>query len=283
MPGMKGSFAVMSDSTVQAVYNTLLEEIRRSRKYRDLDIPEDTLYNLLAVEIPRHRTAREAVQAVREKLHNIVAPYLGDPDYPNEVGSMQAAFESGDPQAVQQFCQRMLEAHASTKERIPLLNTFYNRLFKVTGKPQSILDLACALHPFGLPWMGLPVDVQYYAYDLHHPRVEFINRFFEFSGRPQLAVHQDILIHPPEVEADIAFFFKEAHRFEQRLHNCNIAFWRALRVRYLLVSLPTENLTKKRSLLSQHRELVYKQIAGENWPVEEILFDNEIVFVIRKA
>ncbi len=32
---------------------------------------------------------------------------------------------------------------------------------------------------------------------------------------------QDILIKPPDVEADIAFFFKEAHRFEQRQHGCN--------------------------------------------------------------
>ena len=46
----------------------------------------------------------------------------------------------------------------------------------------SILDLACAMHPFAHPWMNLPPDCPYLAYDLHQPRVDLINHFFQTAG-----------------------------------------------------------------------------------------------------
>ena len=141
---------------------------------------------------------------------------------------------------VEQVCQTILAQHASTHERLPILEAFLpSEYLNFTGKPDIILDLACGLNPLALPWMGLPATVQYHAYDLHQPRVKMINRFFELMGLAPLAEVRDILLSPPEIEAPVAFFFKEAHRFEQRQHGCNVAFWNALRVRYLLVSLPT--------------------------------------------
>ena len=259
------------------------DEILSSRKYHDLDLPVETVRALLEQELPRHRSQRQALDSVRRKLHNIVAPYLGNPDYDTAGIELKSAFASHDDQAVREACRRILQAHASTRERALILEEFYARLFAYTGVPETILDLACGLNPFSFPWMGLPSSTHYYAYDLHQPRLDLINNYFELQGLPRLAIHQDILVHPPELEAQVAFFFKEAHRFEQRQHGCNRAFWQALHVEHLLVSLPTTSLSGRHSLLEGQRRLVYGALEGLEWRVEEILFESEIVFCIRKG
>lgn len=261
----------------------LAQNILANRKYRDLGLPMATVCELLEMEIPRHKSLKAAEQVVRKKLHQIVAPYLGDPDYATEQIELRKVFASGDRLAIRAKCTQLLSTHASTRERIHLLDHFYDQIFSKTGLPHSILDLACGLHPFSLPWMKLPEDVVYYAYDIHQPRIDLINTFFECSHLPQQAIAEDILISPPQQTAEVAFFFKEAHRFEQRQHGCNRAFWQALSVSYLLVSLPTASLNGRRSLLAQQRRLVYDTLKGLPWQVDEILFDNEIVFVMDKS
>ncbi len=262
---------------------TWIAKLRAMRKYRLLDLPETLLRDLIIEESARHNNPNVVFQAVRQKLHNIVAPYLGDPDYPTAQTAMQAAFASGNPQAVREFCLSMLASHASTRERIPLLDEFYNRLWQITGLPQTILDLACGMQPFALPWMGLPATTRYDAYDLHRPRIELINRFFELGGYPCRGYHQDILVTPPPVEADVALFFKEAHRFEQRRRGACLPFFRALRVRWLLVSLPISSLTGTRNLEDRQRHLMETILAGQSWQVKEIRFENELVFCIQKT
>jgi len=246
-----------------------------------MGIPEATLIDLIRQEEGRGRSLKELEQTVREKLHNIVATYLGDPDYAAAALRLEAAINTNEA-AVQAECRAILAAHASTRERLPALDDFYPRLFALTGVPRVVVDLACGLHPFGLPWMGLPPDSSYYAYDLNQPRVELINHFLGLSGLPRLAVHQDILVNPPQVAADVAFFFKEAHRFEQRQRGCNRAFWQALPVRWLLVSLPASSLTGRRDLAAQQRALVARTLEGLDWPVSEVQVLDEIVFCIDK-
>ena len=260
--------------------NALVAELRSLRKYRDLDLPEETVRDLLMQELPHYRSERDALKAVRQKLHNIVAPYLGDPDYTAAEAQLVTAQTAG-PEAVRTACAEIMGAHASTRERVPLLGEFYPRLFSLTGTPRVILDLACGLHPLGLPWMGLPEGAEYHAYDLHRPRVGLINRFLELQGLPQLAEHRDILVDPPQIEADVAFFFKEAHRFEQRQRGCNRAFWQALQVRWLVVSLPAADLTGHHSLADKHRQLVYETIEGLPWEVTEFQVGNELLFCIK--
>lgn len=267
----------------QQLFETLRNDISTSRKYHTADLPSETLRDLLEQELSRHRSRNKAIQSVREKLHNIVAPYLGDPDYFNAQTAMQAAFASGDPQSVRDFCLSMLASHASTRERIALLDNFYQRLWEVTDLPHTILDLACGLQPFALPWMNLPLTTCYYAYDLHRPRVELINLFLELSGRPRLAFHQDILVEPPGIQADVAFFFKEAHRFEQRRRGACRVFFEALQVRWLLVSLPISSLRGTRNLEQRQRRLMDNLLSGQPWAVEEIRFENELVFCIQKS
>jgi 16S rRNA (guanine(1405)-N(7))-methyltransferase len=260
----------------------LVNKILTSRKYRGLEIPVETVENLIAIANKGSSNLRDVEAIVRQKLHGITALYLGDPDYFDATRELEEFIAQDEPGNLERFCLKHLASHASTRERIPNQSQFYELLFSHTGKPDSILDLACGLNPLSIPWMELPWSTSYYAYDLNSPRVNFLNKFFSALHRQPLAFKQDILVTPPQVKADVAFFFKEAHRFEERERGCNRKFWQALQVRHLLVSLPTENLNGNHSLLDQQRRLVAKTVNGLNWHVTELLFPKEIVLCIEK-
>ena len=261
----------------------LAVQILHSRKYRDLNIPRATVEDLLALEAEKQSSTRLLVKAVRQKLHNIVAPYLGDPDYGMAQRCLEKAFNSGEEAAVRLACSRLMGMHASTQERLPVLQAFYDNIFAAIGQPQVILDLACGLNPLAFLWMKLPSSVQYWAYDLHQPRVELLNCYFSLQGLQPLARHQDILVEPPVVAADVAFFFKEAHRFEQRQRGCNRAFWQAVKAQVLVVTLPAVSLTGKHNLAEQHRSLIYTTIGDLPWHVTELCVGTELIFCIDKG
>lgn len=261
----------------------LAQPILASRKYRSLNLPPETVIDLIQRGLDSGLKPNQAVDDARDKLHNIIAPYLGDPDYAKASEELKEIRSANNTQDIINFCLKMLGSHASTRERIPVSDDFYRQIFAVTGTPRSILDLACAMHPFAHPWMNLPTDCQYFAYDLHQPRVDLINLFFQTAGITGQAFYGDILLNPPQHSANIAFFFKEAHRFEQRQKGCNRAFWQALPVNWLVVSLPATNLTGRFDLADRQRKLVTETLSGLDWPVTELLVGNELLFCMHKG
>jgi 16S rRNA (guanine(1405)-N(7))-methyltransferase len=260
--------------------NRLLERVLKAHKYRETGLNPQTVLDLIDREASRQTSEKALYKAVRRKLHNIVAPYLGDPDYARlteELDTLQNP--TPDSPELRAICLDALNAHASTAERLPEQEAFYQRLFEATGRPATIVDLACALHPLAFPWMGLPLSTAYHAYDIVQPRVDFINHFFKTIGLAPLAENRDILVDPPEIHADLGIFFKEAHRFEKRQPGCNRDFWTSLNVDTLAVSLPTQNLAGTHSLLDLHRQLVEANLAPGKIR-EELIFDKEVIFLI---
>ncbi|NPV42086.1 MAG: hypothetical protein HPY72_12190 [Anaerolineae bacterium] len=260
----------------------LMAQLRAGKTYKGLELPEETLRDLLALELSRYKKPAEALKSARAKLHNVMAPYLGDLDYAQAAQELQAAFSSG-PDAVKDTCRAFLQQHDSTRERLVYLEDFYKEIFAICGQPASVLDLACGLNPFALPWIGLPSGARYYAYDIHPPRVALITDFLRLSGKEALAEVRDILVRPPQVEADAAFLFKEAHRLEKRRKGCNRALWSALKVKYLFVSLPRRSLDGKRDLRERMRGLVADNLNPAEWEARgELDFPGETVFWMKR-
>ena len=249
------SFISNTSSNQNELFDTMAQEILQSSKYRSYEIPRETVLNLLVQENLKYRDRKSLVKAVRQKLHNIIAPYLEDLDY-EQAAAWLDDLEPDDAAALMETCERILSAHASTRERMPILKDFYQAIFQVIGRPVSILDIACGLHPFSIPWMGIPNEVVYYAYDIHGPRVALINKFFKLIGLQPAAEVRDVLVNPPSRAADTALLFKEAHRMEQRKKGCSRDFWQQLNVHYLLVSLPSRSLSGQHDLTDRNRRLI---------------------------
>ncbi|GAB4517337.1 MAG: 16S rRNA methyltransferase [Anaerolineae bacterium] len=263
----------------EAQLDALVTEIRRAPKYREMPMTDEVIRDVIQQESQHQSGTKAILKAAKKKLHNIAALYLGDPDY----DAMTAALSAAQGEDFKRLCLDIAAVHTSTQERLRILDTFYPRIFEVTGRPNTVLDLACALNPFLLPWMGLPLDVRYHAYDIHPPRVALVNHAFRLMGVEPLAEVRDILVHPPEQPADVALILKEVHRFEQRRKGITRPMLEALNARYIVVSLPVQSMSGRSDLKTSYSNLFYNIIKGTNWPVTELEFSNELVFCINRT
>ncbi len=267
----------------QSFLDSLIQAVKSSRKYRDLHIPHATLKDILAYE-SQHSSSRKEFEAnFRKSLHNVIAPYLEEINYPAQTAALQELRgQNQSPELLKSWCLDTMRLHASSRERLPYLEAFYQKIFATIGTPDSILDLACALDPLGLPWMNLPPSTNFVAYDIHQPRLDFLQIFFQYFYPQARAIQQDILTTIPDQEADCAFFFKEAHRLEKRRPCSNRELFMGLNVKWLVVSLPSRDLKGHHSLENYHLALIHKAIEGQPWQLTTDIVDDELLFFIRK-
>ena len=280
----------------EAFVTAVTDAIKNSRKYGDTS--EATIRQLAEEAARQHKKPKAAIKAVRARLHSIMAPYLGDPDYTAVAQQLTQAFADQDSERITQLCWQSLDAHLSTRERLPIMADFYAQIFAITGKPQAILDIACAMNPLALRWMfpevgerysvsskqssGSGKRLKFYGYDIHRPRIEFINHYFQLEGLEPLARIQDVAMNFPQEQADVALFLKEMPRFTRNYGNLGRPLLEALNVRWLVISYPSISTHGGRNLTSRYRDFMHKLIDGLSWPVTELLFDGELVFVIDK-
>ena len=112
----------MSDKTSPLPVEQMVQELAKSKKYRQLALCADTLQDVVAQEARTHTNKRAALDAARKKLHNIVAPYLGDPDYALATQRLDLAFQTRDAAQIRQACAEIMQAHVSTRERLLILD-----------------------------------------------------------------------------------------------------------------------------------------------------------------
>ena len=131
--------------------------------------------------------------------------------------------------------------------------------------------------------MGLRDDVKYHAYDIHQPRVELINQFLRGLNMQQLAEVRDLLVPPPEIQADAAFLFKEAHRMEKRRKGASRGLIQALQARVIFVSLPNRSLDGQRDMGVRMDRLVKSIFEGTGSEIRRAEFPGETLYwAVRK-
>ena len=262
--------------------DTVVTAIKQSRKYRDTS--EETIRQLAVEAVIEYKKPKPAEKAVRKRLHSIMAPYLGDPDYAAARELLTDSFVGGDEKVIRAACRDLMYTHLSTRERLPILDSFYRDIFAVTGPPRRLLDIACGLNPLAFPWMELPAaGTDFIAYDIHEPRVDFLNHYFILQGLPPLAYVKDVAVGAPDESGDVALFLKEMPRFERNYPGHGRALLDAINARWLVVSFPTISTHGGRNLTNRYREFFHQIIDGSGWPVTELLFDTELVFCAEKT
>jgi len=256
--------------------NKVVEKILKMPKYKDVQIPQETIQSLIDSSLPLSKNPADLEKRVREKIHNIVALYLGDLDY------AKAADDFRQAEDVKGFSLQMLTHHASTKERGQDLAVLYENLFEKIGNVNSVADLACGLHPLALPFMSLPPDTAYYAYDLHKSRVDFLNIFITELGYNGGCFHQDILTNPPAINFDVAFFFKEAHRFEKRQPGIIVNFLKSIQASKVVVSLPTQSFGRNINMIPKYEKILSDYSHEHDYELDTLTYGNEIFYFITR-
>ena len=257
----------------------LVGQVRRSRKYRT--VAEPLVRRIGAAELRKRASLAEAVKATKNKLHQVAGLYFaGQPDYDGWLRQIAQATDEGARRAA---LRAIMARHASTHERLPILESFYQRIFAGIAPARSVLDLACGLNPLGLPWMPLAAGATYHAVDIYEDLMDFLRRALALLGAAARAEARDLLAGSPADEADIALLLKAIPCLEQLDPTASAAILDTINARHIVVSFPTRtvggwDVGMRQAYAARFRALT----AGRRWHVEPIAFAGELVFRVTK-
>ena len=193
------------------------------------------------------------------------------------------------PAQLQTISKSILNTHSSTRERLPFYEKLYAAIFKITGKPATILDLGCGINPFSIPLMNL-AKLNYYAYDLSEDEIETLNQFFKylhtqnssFTGIAGILDVQHWVKLPDLGKVDVCFLFKMTDVLDRsKGHKVTELVIQNVPARYVVLSFPTKTMSGKKMNVPQRNwvEWMCKRL-GYSFKVLE--FATEIFYVVKK-
>jgi 16S rRNA (guanine(1405)-N(7))-methyltransferase len=233
----------------------IIAQLRESRKYRDLC--DETLRRMAMWALARNPSLKVATKAAKRKLHQVYGAYVGQV----EVDQILALVEQMDDQNPKLACEQILRTHVSTAERVDDLETVFDAIWALTGQPKRVMDLACGLNPFALPWMGA-IDA-YLACDIDMGLAGCIGKFFgnmKFNGH---SVCHDLLVTMPKWEADVVFLFKVLPCLEQQENGASLAILKAIQAPHIVVSFPSQSIGGYNKGMTTHYDGFVGQLANE--------------------
>ncbi len=262
---------------------SLVKAVLKSPKYRNICV--DLVRNVGSRELIKGRNLKEATKATKNKLHQIGGVYfLGRPTYAAWLKKLEDAKNIGDEAVFRGVCAEVMGYHYSTRERLKVLNKFYVSIFSLLPSVHSILDVACGFNPLSIPWMPLSGKVKYYAYDVYDDLVGFLNSYMSFVNVEGYAEARDVLHNPPEVKVDLALFLNTIPCLEQIEKSAGLKVLEGTNADFLAVSFPVRSLSGKEKGMKEFYEARFSKLTSERkWPINQLVFEDELVFLVRKT
>jgi 16S rRNA (guanine(1405)-N(7))-methyltransferase len=261
----------------------LVAAVRAGAHYRH--IHPELVRQVGAQELAKGRKFKEAVKATRNKLHQVGGAYQEKGiDYGRALLELeQLPPDLYDP-AVQAFCRSMMEQHASTRERLPILEDFYREILSPLGPIESVLDVACGLNPLARAWMPLLPETVYDACDIYADLIDFLNRFWGALQVPGKAWLCDLVQEVPQQPAQLALVLKTIPCLEQLDKSIGRRLLEGLPANHILVSFPAQSLGGRSKGMVENYEAHFREmVAGLYWQVERFEFKTELAFLVKKS
>ena len=259
----------------QAELTQLIDAVTSSAKYRQV---APALVRAIGIqELRKRRTLKEAIKATKNKLHQTVGAYWsGKQAYGEWLTALRAA---SDPDAQRAACQSMLTQHASTRERLPLLDEFYPTIFAGLPPIRSILDLACGLNPLTIPWMPLAPNASYHACDVDAEQIGFLQQALPLFGVQGTAAVCDLLqpFSPPA--AEVVLLLKTLPCLEQIDKSVSTRLVKVLHTPVIIISYPAQSLGgRNKGMVQSYRTHFQHLFPADERQIQEFVFPTEIVF-----
>jgi 16S rRNA (guanine(1405)-N(7))-methyltransferase len=256
----------------------IVTSVTSSKKYRSICM--DTVQRIAERELAHYQNLKAASKATKRRLHQVYGAFEQEWDYETAYEQLERAYEQGSESDIKAACQQAMEGHSSTRERLPILDHFYEAIFEITGRPSSVLDVGCGLNPLALPWMELPAGARYVALDIDQERVDFLNRYLSLAGREPLARCQDALSHPPQDSADVALLLKMSPTLERQEKGATLRLIGQLDAPHIVVSYAVKSLGgREKGMLESYETHFRELISGRAWSIEKMVFPTELVLV----
>ena len=179
--------------------------------------------------------------------------------------------------------ENILATNRSTKERLPLYPQLYKKIFAITGKPKTILDLGCGLNPFSFPFMELN-KVTYYAYDIDESELADIQLYFrqhkQIEGKVTSKNLQDVNLQTLP-RADIAFVFKAVDPIERgKGHKWTERLLKQLPAKWIIISFATKTVSGK-AMNYPRRRWIEMLLQRLHLQYELLVEKNELFYLIN--
>jgi 16S rRNA (guanine(1405)-N(7))-methyltransferase len=269
------------------VLDRVVEVVLGSSKYRHVSV--GLVREIGRVELSKGRGMKEAVKAVKNKLHQVAGAYgegVGEGSnrpYERWLGELREAAGSSDGDAVKGVCRRIMGSHASTRERLPILEEFYGHIFEELPTIGSVIDVACGLNPLAVPWMGLAGGAGYVAYDIYDDMMGFLDGALGVLGVGGRGEVKDVVGEPPVDEVDLALVLKAVPCLEQIDKSAGRRLLDGLKAKNMVVSFPVASLGGRNKGMAANYEARFWDLAeGREWSVKKLLFKSELVFVVSR-
>jgi 16S rRNA (guanine(1405)-N(7))-methyltransferase len=257
--------------------DSLVEAVLSSSKYRT--VSPELVRATGAKELAKGLRLKEAIKAVKSKLHQVAGAYQTPGiDFEHALATLEAA-ESQD--AWRKACRQLMGLHASTRERLPILDSFFYTALGDIPAPQRVMDIACGLNALAISWMPLSEQSTYVAYDIYGDLMAFLQRYMTLAGMNGRAEVRDVVNNPPGEEVDLALLLKTLPCLEQLEKGVSERLLDSIRARYLLISYPVSSLGGRRKGMVATYDAQFEALAtGRDWQWQRFLFDSELAFLV---
>ena len=260
----------------------LIERVQANPKYAH--IAPELVRSLAQAALAQTSSTKRAFKATRAKLHQVAGAYFRqEPTYAAWLTHLRAATSQPAPSAVQDTCRRMMELHASTRERLHILDCFYPTLLHELPPVESVLDLACGLNPLAIPWMPLAPHARYIATDIYSDLAAFLSKAIPLLGVRGHGSVLDLLHQPPSGAYDVVLLLKAFPCLEQLQPGLPQRLLQSTTAKTILVSYPVSSLGGRAKGMADNYARHFRRLAlPDKSTVDEFRFETELVYRITQ-
>lgn len=268
----------MSDERLR----NLIEKVQANPKYQSISI--DLVRRISEDAFLKGLSGKSAVKAVRNKLHQVGGAYFRQKiNYELPLKELTTLPRDLQSEQVKDFCIRMMQSHASTAERLPILIDFFQICLESISPVNSIVDLACGMNPLAIPWMPLDKRFSYHACDIYLDMIGLIRAFFKHHKITGIAEVCDLMTRLPETDVQVALLLKSFPCLEQVDKDISSHLLESIQAQHILVSFPAKSLGgHKKGMLTFYKDHFYNLVANTSWQIREFTFPSELAFLVTK-
>ena len=243
---------------------------------------------------------RKVLKKAKKNIYYFLRQYKHEPEekIKEKFGELKKALKKeGKIEKTLELHKELLEMHVSSRERTESYKNFYEKIFKVTGKPESILDVSCGFNYFSLPFMKLE-KLSYAGTEFKKEFVEEMNRYFaliknysEIKAKGFLLdlkerdfeTRNELLDLNKGKEFDIAFLLKLIPVMEREKRGSTDGLIETIPAKWIVLSVSKESMTKKEKIAFREVKIIKNFIKQNSLYVNATIdFENEIVFITKR-
>ena len=272
----------MNDRGSQQI-DRLIEAVLASSKYKSIGV--DFIRSIGTQELNRQHNLKQAIKSTKNKLHQVGGAYQrSTPRYSLWLDELKHAKRSANKEHFLDTCKWIMGYHSSTRERLPILEQFYSTILANLPPINSVIDVACGLHPLAIPWMSLNEHTLYYTYDIYEDMIGFLNDCMTLMPVQGNGKTDDVIQYCPTQKVDLAFILKAIPCLEQVDKTAGLRLLEQINADHLVVSFPAHSLGgKSKGMAANYETKFYEQVANKPWSIQRFVFPGELVFLVSKS